>query len=82
MTTPSPHSQPKISDAKRELLQMLGSSHGYVACDGKYRAVAHALEKDGLADWKGSSWGSQFWEITDAGRTALEAKPAGGMGDV
>lgn len=77
MTAPSPQCQPKISDAKRELLQMLGSSQGYVACDGKDRAVAHALEKDGLADWKGSSWGSQFWGITDAGRAALSPKPAG-----
>jgi hypothetical protein len=58
---------------ERDLLKILGDSKGYVACDGLNRPLAHALEKKGLADWRGSSWGSQFWEITDAGRAALSS---------
>jgi hypothetical protein len=54
-----------------DLLKLLGDSKGYVACDGPDRATAHALEKQGLAAWKGSSWGSQFWAITEAGRLAI-----------
>ncbi|WNV09995.1 hypothetical protein [Tardiphaga sp. 709] len=61
----------KLTDIEAEVLKALGSSRGYVACDGEWRKPAHDLEKAGLADWKGSSWGSQFWEITDAGRAAL-----------
>lgn len=47
-----------------------------VACDGEQRSIAHALEKAGLAEWKGSSWGSQFWAITEAGE--LAARQAAG----
>ncbi len=42
-----------------------------LACDGKDRATAHALEQAGLASWRGESWGSSFWSITDAGREAI-----------
>lgn len=56
---------------EHELLTCLASTEGYVACDGKNRAIAHALEQRGFAEWKGSSWGSQFWAVTDAGRSAL-----------
>lgn len=66
-----------MNKSERELLQMLASSEGYVACDGKDRAAAHTLEKMGLADWKGSSWGSQFWGITDAGRAAIAPAQCG-----
>lgn len=44
-----------------------------VACDGPDRKPAHDLEKLGYADWKGESWGSSFWGITEAGITALVA---------
>lgn len=61
----------ELTEATLGLLKTLANSKGYVACDGKDRAVAHALEGAGLADWKGSSWGSQFWEITESGRALL-----------
>lgn len=39
-----------------------------VACDDRTRRkAAHDLEKLGLADWKGESWGSQFWSVTQKG---------------
>jgi len=44
----------------------------YVACDGKDRPIAHALDKKGLATWMGESWGSKFWAITEKG--LLEAE--------
>ncbi len=47
-----------------------------VACDGKDRAPAHALEKSGYATWRGESWGSSFWAITDAGRKFIETTPS------
>lgn len=63
-----------MTKAEVELLKELADGHtrgAYQACDGKYRATAHALEKRGYADWKGSNWGSQFWAITEAGLAAL-----------
>lgn len=33
---------------------------------------AHMLERMGFAEWKGSSWGSQFWAATGAGRLAVQ----------
>ena len=55
-----------MSRHETELLKTLGSSDGYVACDGLDRSIAHELERLGLAEW-----GSQFWAITDAGRAVL-----------
>lgn len=38
-----------------------------VACDGRdRRAAAHELERLGLAEWKGTSFGSSFWSATNA----------------
>lgn len=50
-----------------------------MACDGGQRPLAHNLEKRGLAEWRGTNWGSSFWSITDAGRELIEAaaEPAG-----
>jgi len=42
-----------------------------LACDGAPRAVAHELTKLGYAEWKGTSWGSSFWAITESGEKAL-----------
>jgi hypothetical protein len=60
---------------QRTLLVELGAADDRgafcMACDGTSRAIAHELETLGLADWKGSSWGSQHWAITDLGRAAL-----------
>lgn len=60
------------------LLLLLRESYDHgafaVACDGKDRALAHALEKAGLADWKGTSWGSSFWAITDKGRAFIDSR--------
>jgi hypothetical protein len=66
----------KLTEKQRELLAELKASDDRgafcMACDGSVRATAHEIEKLGLAAWKGSSWGSQYWAITPAGRAALE----------
>lgn len=60
----------------RELKQTADQPDGFaMACDGKDRAKAHALEKIGLADWKGTSWGSSFWAITEEGQKLLAELP-------
>jgi hypothetical protein len=60
-----------MTDEHVELLRILGDSKGYVACDGKHRTIAHSLEDAGFAEWKGESWGSSFWAITDSGKSEL-----------
>ena len=58
-----------------ELLQILKESKDgsafAVACDGANRKRAHNLEDAGLALWKGTCWGSSFYQITEAGEKAL-----------
>lgn len=43
------------------------------ACDGKDQEAAHELEELGLAEWKGISFGSSFYAVTDRG---LHANPS------
>lgn len=67
----------KLSEAQNSLLSIMSDTADgvrYQACDGPDRAIAHQLEHLGLALWKGSTWGSQFWTITEAGRTALQER--------
>jgi hypothetical protein len=42
-----------------------------VACDGPDRKPAHDLERLGYAEWRGESFGSSFWSVTQNGLTAL-----------
>ena len=66
----------KLTEAQRGLLAELKETDDRgtfcMACDGPVRAIAHEIENLGLADWRGSSWGSQHWAITPSGRAALE----------
>lgn len=67
----------QISDDAAELLHMLSDTADgfrYQSCHGKTRqAAAHELERAGLATWKGNSYGTNFYCITDAGRAALSS---------
>lgn len=61
-----------LSFNAKHLLRVLKSGRDTgsfaTACDGKEnKAAAHELETAGLAEWKGTNWGSSFWAITDAG---------------
>lgn len=60
-----------VSNAARELLLSLkGTANGvrYQAVDGQEkRKAAHELEDLGLAVWKGNSFGSNFYCITEDG---------------
>ncbi len=53
------------------LLKTMAGTEGYVACDGRDRGAAWELERRGLVKWKGTSWGSSFYTITDKGREEL-----------
>lgn len=58
------------------LLEMRESQdHGAfsVACDGKRRDPANQLAAKGYADWRGTSWGSSFYAITNTGREYIDA---------
>lgn len=72
MTSPLPS---VLDLAMQDLLRELHDSHEHgafaMACDGADRAVAHQLDKAGLARWTGTNWGSSFWTITDAGIEAV-----------
>jgi hypothetical protein len=61
----------KLSDAETSLLRLLKDVHKggafAVACDGPNRAVAYSLERRKLAKWKGTTYGSSFWAITEEG---------------
>ncbi len=76
MTSP-PTTKPAISDAQVMLLADLEDCAGRgtfsQTCDDEDRAIAKELEALGLAEWRGNKWGSSFWSITAAGRTALAA---------
>ena len=60
-----------MTKEEEDLLCMLHEIHSSnafaMACDGNLRAPAHKLEELGLAEWKGTNWGSSFYAITDAG---------------
>lgn len=64
-----------MTEDQRRLLEDLNETRDReafaLACDGKPRATAHELTKLGFAEWKGTSYGSSFWAITDAGVSAL-----------
>ena len=68
-----------MTNQELALLSMLGDCHDRgafaMACDGQDRAKAHALEKLGLAQWRGTNWGSSFWSITDEGQKYLKKAP-------
>lgn len=64
-----------IEDQKRLLADLAQTRRGgsfALACDGKPRATAHELTKLGFAEWRGISFGSSFWAITDAGMAEHE----------
>lgn len=54
-----------MSPEAKSLLHLLITSRESgafaVACDGPDRAPAHELEVLGLAEWKGTSFGSSFY---------------------
>lgn len=60
-----------LSEAQKFLLGALYESkvNGAfgIACDGERRQVAHKLEDLGLVNWRGTSWGSSFYSITQQG---------------
>jgi hypothetical protein len=66
-----------LTTSQRHVLTCLASTDkggGFaLACHGEDRAAAHALEKMGLAEWRGESFGSSFWSITDAGVALLRS---------
>lgn len=67
----------RLTEAQRGLLCRMSDTADGVRCDGPDRAIAHELESAGLTLWKGSTWGSQFWTITESGRAALQASDGG-----
>lgn len=69
-----------MDDDQWTVLLMLRESqdHGMFAviCDGSRRNAANQLHALGLAEWKGHSFGSSWFAITDAGRAAITAEPS------
>lgn len=69
--TETPPSKPSLTPEELRVLRLLKSARDRnavsVACNGKDRAPAHALEKMGYAEWHGEQWGSSFWYITVKG---------------
>lgn len=65
-----------MTDDALELLHCLKDTADgvrYQSCHGKARlAAVHELEGLGFALWKGESYGTNFYCITEAGRRALE----------
>lgn len=64
-----------MSDAARDLLLSLRRTADgvkYQACHGADLKAAHELEDLGMALWKGNSFGSNFYCITEAGIKELE----------
>lgn len=70
-----------LSDDALALLQGLSDTADgvrYQSCHGRTRlAAAHELEGAGLAEWKGNSFGTNFYCITKQGRTALHSTAIG-----
>jgi len=61
-----------------QLLTDLRDSHKRgafaTACHGEMLKAAHELESEGLAEWKGRSYGSNFYAVTEKG--LLDAHPS------
>ncbi len=65
----------RLSSIQEDELKHLAAcrNRGAFATEPLRRSVAYELEKMKLAEWKGESFGTSMWAITDLGMEKLNA---------